>query len=188
MPAQMPKIRTFVRNLDSGLQLVGEVSPCVFMYRGYPLQVGISLRSGDSLCDKIFLKDPSKNAETYASEDVERLLDLIQILPCPCCGFSAIDPSVNGVELQQCESCRMAELHAELEKGLEKERKALAKEDAKMKKKGMVARVDAWVHPPAGDDYEITWYFSKRPTDANVKDLLKKQRSDVLDDFRIVDL
>src|SRR4051812_41955459 len=31
--------RTYVRDLDDGVRLEGQVSPCVFMYPGYPLQV-----------------------------------------------------------------------------------------------------------------------------------------------------
>jgi hypothetical protein len=75
--------KIYVQDMGDGLRLEGEVSPCVFMYPGYPLQVTVTLRpdTGESL-GVAYAVDRTLTVEIATDEDVSRLLSarLMRIL------------------------------------------------------------------------------------------------------------
>jgi hypothetical protein len=181
--------KTYVHDLGSGIRLEGEVSPCVFMYPGYPLQVTVALRrEGEVISGTAFAVDRSLTAETATEADVSRLLSAIRTTQCSRCSAPALDPTT--VETNRgglCESCFVRNLQAEVAEAVEAEQRQLAARDRRMKRKGMKVRVSAWVHPAAGgDDYQADWYFAVRPTPAQVQALLRQEGSSILDDFQII--
>jgi hypothetical protein len=182
--------KTYVRKLATGIQLEAEVSPCVFMYPGYPLQVQVTLKlkSGDSAGSAIVV-DHTLNAKTATQADVKRLLASVRVAPCTRCTTPAFDPSTvetnrNGL----CETCFMSVLDAKWAKEQEAELRRIAKRDSRMKAKGMKCRVAAWIHPDDGDDYQVDWYCPKKPTSADVQRRLRKLGSVILDDWQLVSL
>ena len=60
--------------------------------------------------------------------------------------------------------------------------------DAKRKEEGYTHRVSAWIHPDDGDDYQMEFWLKNTPTEAQIKALLKRNGSTVLDDYQIVAL
>lgn len=61
----------------------------------------------------------------------------------------------------------------------------LVKDDAKHKAKGFTHRVMAWVHPASGDDYQmIIWMVN--PSDADIVAQLKKKKSTVTNDYKLI--
>lgn len=181
----------YVHDLRDGIRLEGEVSPCVFMYPGYPLQVTVTLRrlSGESL-GVAYAVDRALTVETATDADVSCLLSAIQSTSCSRCSAPAFDPAtVETTRGGLCESCFVGELHAELAKFAETEKRRLANRDRRMKAKGMTVRVSAWIHPDAGgDDYQTDWYFAARPTQAHIRQLLRDEGSSIGDDFQIITL
>jgi len=57
-----------------------------------------------------------------------------------------------------------------------------------MKAKGMRCRVTAWIHPADGDDDQVDWYFPVPPTTKQIRAFLRKEGSEILDDFEIIRL
>lgn len=189
--ASADRCRTYQRALDGGLMLSGEVSPCVFIYHPYPLQVTVALRrhTGESL-GVAYAVDQTKNAETYSVADVERLLANVRVIACRRCANPAFDPrTIETNRAGLCEACFVADLNAELAKAEEAERKEILARDRRMKKQGMAVRVSAWVHPSSGgDDYQIDWYLEAHPTPRKIREMLRGEGSSVLDDYQIVNL
>jgi hypothetical protein len=183
--------KTYARPLDGGLRLDGEVSPCVFMYPGYPLQIQVTLRrkDGESL-GIAYAVDRSNTAGTATEADVARLLEPVWIVPCHRCAAPAFDPAtIDTNRAGLCESCFLRDLEAEFAAAQEAERRELAERDRRRKAEGMAYRVSAWVHPEAGgDDYPVDWYFAAAPTDEQVRILLREAGSAVLGDYQIIAL
>src|SRR5262249_10316775 len=115
--------KTSVRHLDGGIMLEGEVSPCIFMYPGYPLQIRVTLRRkpGESLGDA-YAVDRSKTADTATEADVARLLEPVRIIPCRRCAAPAFDPdTIETNRAWLCESCFLQDLEVEFAKAQEAE-------------------------------------------------------------------
>jgi hypothetical protein len=161
------------------------------MWSGYPLYVAVTLQRhpGESLGNATAV-DRAKTADTYTSADVERLLAAVRTAPCSRCSTPAFDPSTvitNRGGL--CEACFLSDLKAEFAGAAEAERQEVAARDHLMRRRGMVVRVSAWVHPQGGgDDYQVDWYLAARPTPERVKDLLRNEGSRRLDDYEIITL
>jgi hypothetical protein len=183
--------KTYLRDLGEGLMVEAEVSPCVFMYRGHPLQISVKMRrhSGEKLAEAC-VSNCEKTAATYTEADARELLGRVRVQPCSRCSSPAFDPTT--VETNRrglCEACFLADLEAELEKEQEAERQKVAARDKRMKSKGFVARVTGWIHPEeGGDDHQMDWYFKRRPVPEQVRALLLEEGSEILDDFTIIRL
>jgi hypothetical protein len=188
---QNDKGRAYVRDLGDGVKLRAEVSPCVFMYPSYPLQVSVTLhrRPGESL-GKAYAVDRTKTAVTYSDADVKRLLAGIGTGRCSRCSTPAFDPAT--VETNRsglCEACFVSKLESEFAASEEAEQQAIAASDRRMKQEGMVVRVSGWVHPQGGgDDYQVDWYLDAHPTPEQVGLVLRKRGSSRLDDYQIITL
>ncbi len=183
--------QTYVRELEDGVVLEAQISPCVFMYSQYPLQIQASLRApnGRSL-GLAYAADRSKTAQTATTEDVWRLLAAIGTVPCPRCSTPAFDPAT--VETNRgglCEVCYAEDLDSLYSSFEEIERLKIVARDRRMKKAGMRCRVTAWVHlDGAGEDYSVHWYFADTPTTRQIAKRLRAEGSAITHDFTIVRL
>jgi hypothetical protein len=160
------------------------------MYPGYPLQLAATLHgtAGESL-GTVHPVDRTKCGSNFADADVRRLLASVQIQPCNHCSAPAFDPqSVETNRGGLCEPCFLADLHAELAKCEEAEQQAIAAQDNRMQRLGMLVRVSAWIHPDDGDDHPLDIYLPYRPTAAQVRNLLRDAGSVVSDDLEVIDL
>jgi hypothetical protein len=183
--------KTYSHDLGNGIRLEGEVSPCVFIYAPYPLQVEVRLlRQAGAPLGTAHAVNRDLTAATATDADVCALLSAVRTTPCTRCSEPAFDPTtVDTNRGGLCESCFVAELDASFARLAEVERQRLAERDRRLKAKGMTVRVTAWVHPAAGgDDYQADWYFEARPTPGQIRSLLRDEGSSVLDDFEIVTL
>jgi hypothetical protein len=184
------KEHIFSRDLGGGISLRAEVSPCVFMDPGYPLQITVTLhRRREKSLGTARAVDRSKTAATFASTDVERLLECVRITPCPRCAAPAFDPRTvetnrNGL----CEMCFLRDLEAECAVAAKAAQERLADRDRRMKERGMAVRVSACVHPESGDDYAVDWYFPSCPTSAQVRMMLLQEGSCLLHDYTVIAL
>jgi hypothetical protein len=167
------------------------VSPCCWMYPGYGLQVEYRTPDGAShghLQNKKL--DVARNREAAKRADVEALLARLTPARCACGKATLLNPQDAGQSYDRagtCEPCFLKRLREEFAREDEQFQQELAREDKKRKKQGYTHRIDAWVHA-GGDDQEVSWYTKGRPTDAQVKALLKRRRSRVLDDYKVVEL
>lgn len=161
------------------------VSPCSWMYEGYPLQVSVEMTGGGT----VYCVDRTKRFATASEQDLKDILDRVGVIPCKCCGKPAFDPATcdtnrSGV----CESCFRSESEADLKKAVEQEEALRRKEDDKQRKAGCTHRVDAWVHPETGEDYPVILYLKTKPTARAIEAELQKHHSMVTDDYRITSL
>lgn len=164
--------------------LTAEMSPCVWMNNGYPLQLTVTLANGG----RLIVSDPTSNV-TYktATEGAMRaLLDLVKVCDCNRCqapAFAASHerPTRDGL----CEKCFMGDLRKDLDAKQAKEEAAAEKRFAKAKKAGFTHVVIAWVHPAAGDDRCVEITCRGEPTQKQIRAELKKLGSEVLDDFTV---
>ena len=181
----------YTRQIPGGICVNAEVSPCVFMYEGYPLQLTITL-SKDSQGDlgTAYAVDRGKAARNFTEADVKRLADQVEIKQCDRCPSLAFDPaSIETNRSGLCEACFLAELETEWRAAEAEGHARIAANDRNMKDTGMAFRVTAWVHPlDGGDDYQVDWYFPSRPAKSQIQRLLRKKGSDVTHDFQILAL
>jgi len=180
--------KVYIRNLPDGSRLEGEVSPCVFMYPGYPLQLEARLfgKAGEVL-GNAHTSHRKLNAKTATESDVAKLFAAVQTKPCSRCGTPAFDPKT--VETNRgglCEGCFMGDLEAECAIEEEAGLREIAQRDQGMKTKGMKFRVTAWIHSDEGDDDQVDWYFPARPTAKQIRALLRNEGSAIWDDFEII--
>lgn len=168
----------------AGAILTAEVSPCSWMYPAYGFQISVTMEGGGKAC----VREKDLAFADASTGDMQRLLETIGVISCVKCGKPAFNPdTVQTNREKKCERCFMSELNAEFEKDREKEARRIAKADAKYKKQGYTHRVDAWLHLGSGDDKPVTYYM-KDPTDEVIRAQLRKNRSIVLDDYKIVEL
>jgi hypothetical protein len=190
-PRSIAPGKPYARPLAGALKLHGEISPCVFMYPGYPLQFTVTLRrsSGEWL-GLAYSVDRSKTADTATEPDVKRLLAAVRITRCRRCAAPAFDSqTVDTNRGGLCESCFIHDLEVDWARAEEAERQELAEADRRLKAAGMAFRVSAWVHPEdRGDDDLVHWYFAARPTRKQIRTLLREAGSSVLDDYQVITL
>lgn len=170
-----------------GYALNVRVSPCSWMYQGYGLQVEYT--AVDGRCHG-FLNEKARKVEDTTRADVQRLLDTLAPSACSRCqtGYLLGEDS-KKYRGTLCEPCWTEDFKKRCAAEEEKDRKALARRDANMLKKGYTHRVTAWVHPSrGGDDFMIDFYGKSEPTPAEVKRLLQKEGSRVFDDYTVVKL
>jgi len=74
----------------------------------------------------------------------------------------------------------------ELAKAIRDQEETDKQQDISAKKFGAKYKVDYWIHPTTGDDYNMITYFAKKPTKQDIKKLLVK--SLVKTDFSIIKL
>jgi hypothetical protein len=166
----------------NGTQLTAEVSPCVWMYPAYPLQIRINMAGGGNA----FKVHKGLTWGTATEEDVVALAESVSVCACSRCGKPAFDPAT--VETNRgglCESCFMADLTATYQKEVEKEMQAVRAEDDKMRADGFTHKVEAWIHPAQGDDYQIDFYVTSRPLDDTIVAMLARRGSAVPSDYVI---
>ncbi len=181
------KRKDYIRDLGQGVKLRAEVSPCVFMYESYPLQIKITLHRRRKSLGDAYAVDRARTASTYTKADVERLLDCVRIVPCPRCPAPAFDPAT--VETNRgglCETCFLNDLETAYTVEVEAERRKLAARDRRMKQRGMAVRISAWVHPETGDDYQLDWYLPARPSSVEVRRKLLEAGSTLVHDYAII--
>src|SRR5579871_5472336 len=139
----------------SDVILTGEVSPCVWMY-GTPFQIQVHMGDQKNLHSggNITLQDKALNNDTYTEMDIVRLLAMVRIQKCknPDCHNNAFHTDHGSNREGECEQCFMTKLNAEIAAEQKKEDAKIARRDKQMKRKGMVVRVEAWVHPEEGGD------------------------------------
>lgn len=188
----MTKYKNKTRKIGNVI-LTAEVSPCVWMFKGHPFQIKVEMgdkknpRSGGDA----FLQDKALNNDTFTEMDIVRLLGTVKIQKCknPKCSNKAFHPDHESNRKGECEACWMAKWQKNWDAMQEKENAKIARRDKQMKKKGMVSRVEAWIHPAeGGDDYMIDIYYSDKPTPAEIESALRERGSAVLSDYRVVAL
>ena len=170
---------------DVGTTLLVSISLCSWMYPNYPFQIQVHIgETGDhTIASKRGL-----SAKDATEADVDALVASLTIVRCPRCQAQmferAGDQPHNPEKL--CSKCVLADLNQQFEDSKKSAEEKEKKEDAKMKAQGYTHRVNAYVHPTAGgDDYQVVFYGSPRPTKTAIKAQLQKLGSDVLDDFII---
>ncbi|WP_176000295.1 hypothetical protein [Burkholderia vietnamiensis] len=169
----------------AGAILKAEVSPCSWMNSKYGFQIKVTMSDGGG---NAFVHEKELAFADATVGDMSRLLETIGVISCVKCSKPAFDPdTVRTNREKKCERCFMGELNAEFEKGREKAARRMAKNDEKYKKQGYTHRVDAWIHRDAGDDVAVSYYM-KDPTDAQIQAELRKARSVVLNDYKLVQL
>lgn len=181
--------KEYVRRLDSTTTLVASVSPCVFMTATYPLQISVQLAVNGEFAGYAYASNTRLTAATARDADVEALLAAIRLLACSRCSAPTIDPSTaktNRAGL--CEACFMRDLREIFDRETRAEEHRIALRDRKMKAKGKMYRVSAWVHPAAGEDYSVDWYERELPSDTEIECHLRKLQSVVLDDYEVISL
>ncbi|KRP87418.1 MULTISPECIES: hypothetical protein [Pseudomonas] len=163
------------------VELTAEVSPCCFMY-GSGLQITVYLPDRGRtyvLKKEIPIKDATE-------EDCHALLETVGVVPCKNCQKPAFDPATCGTTRDgECETCFLDKAMAKFNKSEKDFQEKLVKDDAKHKAKGFTHRVMAWVHPASGDDYQmIIWMVN--PSDADIVAQLKKKKSTVTNDYKLI--
>ena len=114
------------------------------------------------------------------------LLETVRVAPCSRAG-----PSIRPIQVETnrgglCETCFDSDLRLELAHRRRSRASAHRRTRQQMKANGMKYRVSAWIHPDDGDDYEIDWYVSSKPTTAEIRRRLSHEGSAVLNDWQLI--
>lgn len=158
----------------AGTPVYSEVSPCSWMYPDYGLQIGVRLNVNYPNIATHFLFDKTlpyaKATEADARKMIKDFLD------------------AGGMEILKAAEAKWQALQQKMVVSEAERAKKLAAEDKEAKRKGYTHKLVAWVHPASGDDYMVSAYAKPAPTDAMVKAMLKRRKSTVLTDYKIVEL
>lgn len=174
-----------------GHVLTVEVSPCCWMYQYYPFQVSYTAKDGRS---HGVVADRQWKEATATSADVQTMLErhlhaeLCEKCATPHLRNDTDAPKCDGSRLRFCEVCFLAKIKAEYEEEQKKEDAKIARRDKRKKAQGFTHKVLAVVHPAGGDDRVYDIYTKGRPSDAQMRDELRRLGSVVLDSYTITEL
>ena len=181
-----PLARTVLTQEIDGVTFSIEVAPCSWLYPGYGLQIHVTMLDGGGNVD---IMDKTLPFAKATEADMLRLFRQVRVVKCSRCGKPAFDPETTGTNrCGLCEICFIKDLNEELQAAMDKEKKRMARMDTKRRKEGYTHRVDAWVHPQAGSDYQISLYVKGKPTAALIKRELTKLKSQVTNDYTVIEL
>lgn len=181
--ARYPLAKAMLTREIDGVVLTLEISPCSWMYPNYGLQVQVTMENNGG---NVYLLDKAVKFENATEADLNRLFDRVKLVKCKICGKPAFDPTAAETNRDgKCETCFVGQLRKQFEKDQKKEDQRMAKLDAKYLKKGYTHRVDAWIHPAAGEDSMVTFYTQGEPSKDLIAAQLRKARSTVLDDYTV---
>jgi hypothetical protein len=160
------------------------VALCCYEFGVTPIRVGFKLESG-----KAWGHTDGERITVYNATraDIQALLESTLVdRTCARCKVAFIaEPKCNRGAL--CETCWLEDFEKQCQKDAEADRKALARQDAKMLQKGFTHRVNAWIHA-GGDDRLVEMYTTGEPTTEEIQSMLKRRGSRVLNDYTVVDL
>jgi hypothetical protein len=143
--------KTILTREVDGAQLTLEVSPCCWMNENYGIQVRITMAGGGNA----YIHNKALKFKDTTLADLQGMLDSVKIKKCSRCGKPAFDPeSVDTNRNGLCEHCFLADLNAEYQKAVQKEKAKVLKLDEKYKKQGYKYRMNAWIHGHGDDDIE----------------------------------
>lgn len=168
----------------NGVEFIATIDPCSWMYPGYGVQLTAKLQNGSTGT----LNNKPLSFDAASTCDVQKMLSGVRLLACKTCGDSCFDPATVKTNRDgQCNKCFMDQLRAELDADTQKENANIAKLDRKYKKQGCTHRIEAWIHPARGDDFSILFWM-KNPTVEDIQTTIRKQKSTVLDDYKLIEL
>ena len=157
-----------------------EVSPCSWMYKGYGLQVRISMKERAVNAESEFLLDKTTDAHGVAPDKLEAKAALTVAEWLKTNGTKPLHESV----------AKWARISAEFEQKFADEEKKTAERikrtDARRKREGYTHKLDAWIHPARGEDFMITVYGKQLFTKEDIADQLRA--STVKNDYAITEL
>jgi hypothetical protein len=169
--------------VEQGHSFTAEISPCSWMDPDYGLQVGIAIDGDHSNGGMRFSRSKKPFAKCTVA-DFEALLVNIEVRPCPRCATGVrLVGSRDDTDL--CERCFLQDLDRSFAALLAREQAGEAIADRRARARGYTHKVSAWVHPHAGDDYQIVFYSTGEPSAATAHAQLRKERSVRLDDYTV---
>jgi len=175
-------VKTYDYRFDvNGIELTAAVSPCVWMYPNYPLQISVKIKGGGIA----YLKNPRKTWDTTTEQDVIDLASTVKLQSCSRCGSPAYDPTTVETNREGlCERCFMSDLELAFQRLVKKDEASVRRRDRSMRKKGYTHRVTGWVHPATGSDVQMDWYFRGLPSKQQIEEVLGKAGSASLTDYQ----
>ena len=128
--------------------------------------------------------------DTATPEVLELFLStkLFETSKCEDCGAKILFRESHYRRANQCDKCCIEGINDNMKELSVEWDKEDAQEAKNMKARGMTHKVDVWVHPADGDDKFITMFYTKKPSDAEVRHYLETEGSQILDDFKIKEL
>lgn len=79
-------------------------------------------------------------------------------------------------------------IEQQVEKIMKKVREKLKREDDKEKEKGMKFKAEGWIHLRSGRKRSFGLYFPEKPSDLEIREFLKKNRSVIDDNYKVIEL
>ena len=173
------KQHTFTVELDGGVVVHAEISPCCWMYPGYGLQYSLSLKEKGCNAEKVFVND---KAIDPMSKDI-MLMNVATEHAVKWLKENGVKPLQDALD-----SWLKAEAEYRIEDAKRKvaAEKRLAKLIAKRKAEGYTHRFLAWIHPARGDDYQVEAFTKGAPKGEQIDAWLKN--SEVKTDFVVTAL
>lgn len=164
----------------NGEQVFYSVSPCSWMNKHYGLQVQISLKPNAVNAESEFIRDKGIEATDKPKQELDAAAKVMVEKWLGENGTAILHENVAKWKAAAAEFAR--EFAAEDARFAAQQKK----DDKKYKAKGYTHRVDAWIHPDDGDDYQTTTYFAGEPQKAEIDKLLRK--SAVKNDYTVTEL
>lgn len=145
-----------------GQLVYASVSPCSWMYRGYGLQLQLSLKENGYNAESVFTNDKSFDCYGIPVEDITPKAQSLAVTYLQTKGLEPLQKALDF----------WAAAEKKWEETLKEEEAQLLRDHAKAKAKGYTHYIIGWVHN-TGDDYQVGAYTAGVPTEAQIKKLLK---------------
>lgn len=141
-----------------------QVSPCSWMYPFYGCQVQLSLSPNPKNSASIFIND-----KAAAGFDYHKLCEYGSAMVRLWLGDENVAALKHRAERSVVEEATLA---AALEELLAEQQALPAEQDASYAAEGYTHRIDTWVHPAEGNDYQRTTYTRGEPTKEVIDQIL----------------
>jgi hypothetical protein len=166
---------TFVVHHD-GVDVNVVISPCSWMYPNYGLQIQLSLGNQPN-CGSEFV---CEKGVTAVGVPMDKLTEMAEAQAHRWLKANGTAPLVAAAK-------RWSDAQAEFERDSvddeKREKRRLASERSRMKKKGYTHCMEGYVHPKSGDDRFFRCYSVGEPTKDDIAKTLRA--SQVKDDYRV---
>lgn len=171
-----------------GVTLSMRVEHPSWTYPNWGLQIGVRIEEvGQTRHNTTSARKPDLPIDQATVGDALALFDSVGIVPCSTCGAPAFDPKTCTTNRAgECETCFLRRLREDFERedlpSRIRELKGDIKRAEQHKAKGFTHHLLSMIHPTAGDDYAVEFYWKAEPKPVEIEALLKKRGSEILND------
>jgi hypothetical protein len=148
----------------------------------YPFTVSFTLIETN---EKVVVTIPYEYWDEEKEEElIQTAINSLEILQlCECGKFSLRTKYYETNRNQKCEICFVKEIEEEMKQILKEVEEERNSDIEKALNEGFNYMVEALIHPPMGDDFEIFYFTIEKPSKKSIVSVLKRHHCEMCNDY-----